>query len=426
MRALLYIIKPTNKCLSWLGRAFLLGLCFVLMTVDAKSQFLQDSEIHVDLTGYGEYRNSNWEYNQALGNSWGDRDLRAILGSFGVRFTSGYAGFLGADLSTYTNIGAAVGMTEVLKHDFDNNKERNVADLNVIALKTRFVGAGMQFDFKIGYVPIDVGNIGYGDTLHEHSYRGFEAKLLFNEEIELSYAAADRFSPEFSDGMDDMMFGSVHEDFIHTVGVKRIFQDGYVDAGVGHGADYRINAQVALLYPMPVSAGVVELTGFAHLGRYLGSTGYSGISNEYYIGAGLTFTYADFVRLRFGHSYTSARNSGEMNFRLTPWGQSDERAFLQTAGRLDYFAWDDEIATQVGATLLFDRMDFPGLEFGVTVIRGWNEAYELDTHLQYKFPEGSTLAGVTAGVYQSRLRFNNGMKNEDAIKVALGYSFQFR
>jgi hypothetical protein len=395
----------------------------------------------IDLTGHLRYKDSNWD----------NYDVDTILGGFGVQFFSGYYGFIGVDAATYTNIGTGNGFSRMLKHDFDDNKDRNVTDLNIAAVKARFEGAGLVLNARAGYIPVNVGTLGtylgahhpdvsrpdyfgrFNTNLHSHSYRGFEGKLMVEDTLELSYAIVDRFTPEWTEETNDMEAEDGDKlSFIHTMGVRNLFagdgtdEGGYVDLGVGHGSKYRLNAQAAFVYPIIMPQGKLELHGFAHYGQYMDKSGYEDITGEYYIGGSLVFEYTDFARIQLGHSYTSADNSQDMNFGLAPDLFADDRAFLQTNMRLDNFAWDGERSTKFAATLYFTLMGFPGLEAGFAYAGGWDKAYELDLHVYYEFPEGNALEGVYIGLYQARIHWYNDFKNEDDIRGVAGYTFSLR
>ena len=189
-------------------QAFLFLFCFAFLAVDAKSQFLSDSELNVDLYGYGRYMSADR-----------GRDVKALIGSLGVAFKSGYYGFIGVDAGIYMNLGYGKGGTMILEPDSRGGEEHRVLAINLAAIKLRFEGDGLRWDIRGGFTPINVGSLGtaggYKDYtpvntsnlgkmrgLHSYSYTGLETTLeVIQDRLELSYGIANKYSPEWYEGM---------------------------------------------------------------------------------------------------------------------------------------------------------------------------------------------------------------------------------
>ena len=125
-----------------------------------------------------------------------------------------------------------------------------------------------------------------------------------------------------------------------------------------------------------------------------------------------------------------------MNFRLTPWANSDNRNQIQTWGQLDDFVWDGTKVLKVAASYqIGSYVGMPGLAVGISGIQGWamknpgrgnTSANEIDLSLTYDVKEGA-LKGVGFGIFPARLRTNGfyGKSDRNDVKLIASYSKTF-
>lgn len=297
-----------------------------------------------------------------------------------------------------------------------------------------------------GEIQANVGAIRHADRGHGTQIRN----AGYDGARSLGYGWADRFHNDWDDNfreMTDMWHQNRdgHEDgrridYIHSLGFRYEFgPDGnaFVDVGIGEGKDFRKNAQIAASYPIIFDdGGTLALTGYFIWGKYeekLASNITSDPAGEYHFSASVQYRRGPWT-LFAGYGQTHAPDSREMQFRLTPWGNSDNRNFIQTWGQLDDFVWDGEKVIKVAAFLDLSEYLLPGLRAGVSFLYGWDidsydgrgsvEAREIDLSLEYVPVDGSW-KGWSLGVYPAWLRFDDGFYGKHSrndIKVILGYN----
>ncbi|WP_432259998.1 OprD family outer membrane porin [Cupriavidus sp. TMH.W2] len=390
--------------------------------------------------------------NRHATDHWGDIHVNAL--GLGLDWRSGYAagpwGFLGADLSAFANLRLApgIGLSEVLYHDYGDNTDKSYAVLAQAALKWRSTPSGDGWQVRAGYAPITVGTLGTSGGLHPHAYRG--AELTYRASgWEAAYGWADRFRNEWDDTFRPMT-NAWHQNrgayagtarriaHVHSIGLRRDADGGnYVDAGIGEGSSYRRNAQVAASRAWPLAEKrSLRLTGYVLWGRYQAALGPSPAPrDEWHASASTTYASGP-LSLSLGIGATHAPDSREMNFRLTPWGNSDNRNRIQTWGQLDDFVWDGTrvlkaaVACQVG-----NHIGLPGLAIGASVNRGWavrnpgrgnTTADEIDLSLTYQALSGA-LKGAAFGIFPARLRTHGfyGKSDRNDVKLTASYSRTF-
>lgn len=390
--------------------------------------------------------------NHGTDSNGGEIDVDAF--GYGLDFRSGYGwGFVGFDASLVVNLGSGDGNSEVLKYDINANSDSSSASYREAALKLKFGCADGALSFRGGYTPIRIGTIGTSAGINPHGYRGIEAKWQFGD-WELGYGWADRFHNDWDDrfrrmtnkwhqnrdGYDDG--GQI--DYIHSFGARYVFgpdKAGFVDIGVGKGRDFRKNAQIAVFYPRKLrNDAALDLTGYFIWGKYNEKLAYdftTNASDEYHFSASARYTKGPWSFM-LGYGQTDADDSKEMQFRLTPWANSDNRNFIQTWAQLDDFVWNGEKVIKISATYdLSDRIfpGMPGLRLGVSFNYGWDiESYdsrgtiyatEFDLGLEYVPTEGP-FKGWSAGIYPAWLRFEDddfyGKPSRDDVKFIVGFN----
>ena len=424
------------------------------------------SKVTFNATYYGRVRDG--KNSEAANQYYGDINTN-VLG-LGIDLKSGYAwDIIGFDLSAYTNIGQEHGQSELLNNgDYSrttaNGLQRgeSYAAVNQAALKLKLGDSDLGMETRGGYTPIRIGTLGTSGGLHSHSYRGFEAKG-FLKGFELGYGWADQFHNEWDTsfrGMtnrwDQNRSSAARESvgnadtisYVHSIGGRYAFgldKAGFVDVGAGEGKDFRKNAQIAASYPIKIdSLGILTTTGYGYWGKYeekLGSNYIAGSSaaNEYHVSFSTKLNNDNWSAM-IGYGYTHAPDSWEQQFRMTPWGNSDNRNFIQTWGQIDDFVWDGQSVVKISGTYQIGKLfALPGLEIGSSLYYAWGmenrdgpnagkkgKAFEVDYKLIYTVQEGS-LKGLSAGVYAGNLRYNDfdGKNDRDDVKVIVAYSFTF-
>ncbi|MDL2264205.1 OprD family porin [Synergistaceae bacterium OttesenSCG-928-I11] len=403
---------------------------------------------------YGRDRDNH----DAPGNRSGEIDVDAF--GYGLDFRSGYAwGVVGIDASLALNLGDGEGNSEVLLYDSRRNDDSSSASYREAALKFRFGGAAQSFALRGGYTPIRVGTIGTSGGINPHGYRGVEAKWSVGD-FEFGYGWADRFHNDWDDRFRPMT-NKWHQnrdgyadgeriDYIHSFGARYAFgpdKSAFVDVGFGEGRDFRKNAQVAVVYPRTLAdGGALTLTGYFIWGKYDETLAYdftTDATDEYHFSASARYAKGPWS-FQLGYGQTDAEDSKEMQFRLTPWANSDNRNFIQTWAQLDDFVWDGTRVVKIGATYdlsqkFFPRM--PGLRIGASFNYGWGiescdargtiHATEFDLSLEYVPTEGP-LKGWSAGIYPAWLRYEDdtfyGKPSRNDVKfiVAYNHTLDFR
>lgn len=409
--------------------------------------FWRGASANFRLTYYGRARD-----NHGAGESEaGEIHVNAL--GLGLDFRSGYAwGTVGFDGSLAANLGQGTGNSEVLKYDSRTNEDSSSASFREAALKLRFGDdSGQHLSLRGGFTPIRVGTIGTSGGINPHGYRGLEAKWQIGG-FELGYGWADRFHNDWDDTFRDMtnMWHQNRDghtdgrriDHIHSLGVRYQFgpgKAGFVDIGVGEGKGFRKNAQIAANYPFAFENGdTLTLTGYYIWGKYeeeLASYITNDPDDEYHFSASARYQRGPWTFLA-GYGQTGAGDGREMQFRLTPWGNSDNRNFIQTWAQLDDFVWDGEKVIKVSAVLDLSEQVLPGLRFGAAFNYGWDinsyderdtiSAREFDISLEY-VPVDGPFKGWSLGIYPAWLRFDDdrfyGKHSRDDVKVIVGYNY---
>src|ERR1700692_272902 len=274
-------------------------------------------------------------------------DIHVDALSLGVDWRSGYAagpwGFVGADLSGFTNLRLAprTRLSGVLYHDYRDGADKTYATLAQAALKWRSGATGDGWQVRAGYTPISVGTLGTSGGLHSHAYRGAELKYRAGG-WEIGYGLADQFRNEW-DNRFRPMTNARHQnrdqydgtasriDFVHSVGIRyEANADSSVDAGAGEGRRYRRNAQVAATRAWRIAdSGTVTTTAYALWGRYEAALGpVAAPRDEWHASTSVGYASGPFT-VSLGFGVTHAPDSGEMNFRLTdlPPGRARKSSF---------------------------------------------------------------------------------------------------
>ncbi|MCL1887056.1 MAG: OprD family porin [Betaproteobacteria bacterium] len=410
------------------------------------ADFWNKSKIYTQYTYYGRARTSDNKKNQIHVNALG----------IGIGFTSGYAwDTVGFDMRLNSNLGRGNGWSEVLLHDVDKDTDRSNFNVGEAALKAKLGQPDAGLEFRGGYLPIRIGTLGTLGGLHPHSYRGFEVKALMGD-FWLGYGWADRFHNEW-DNKYRKMTTAWHQnrgsfagkapdiDHIHSIGGRYSFgpdKKAFVDAGVGEGKGYRKNAQFTSHYPLKLQTmGDLTFTTYALWGKYKEEKSHIRYpKNEYH--------YSTSAELKTGNWYffgaygqTHSPDSGEMNFRMTAWANSDNRNFIQTWLQLDDFVWNGQKVIQAGIGHEIGKLiGLPGFSLSGRFNYGWNmrvpgreargKAWEFNGGIQYAVPDGM-LKGVTFGIYPARLRTRDfyidgyGKQSRDDIKVVISYATTF-
>lgn len=415
--------------------------------------FLRDGSVILRSTWYSRHRSG---YPTLDMQSPGDRDFN-VLG-LGLDISSGYLwGIVGFDLGLYGNIkvGPTTGQSEILYYDYYTGQEKSELAIGRASLKFKFGDDANGFKANVGYTPINVGTIGTSSGLHSHAYRGFEAKYTFHD-FEIGYGWADQFHNEWTTQFIDLSTSPYQNqppyentgqriDYIHSLGLRYVFgpkKEGFVDVGIGQGKGYRNNQQIAASYTFDLDTErSLKFTGYYFQGQYNPElSGISDPTNEWHSSVGATYKQGGWS-LFAGYGKTHAPNSGELNFALTPFGNSDDRNFIQTTGQLDDYVWDGEQVVKVGVDYEVGRLiNLPGLVTGVSYNYGWNlknydangkrngrsKISEIDAKLVYTVPKGK-LKGLSAGVYVGRLRGDSdfyGKPHRNDIKFILSYELK--
>lgn len=311
------------------------------------------------------------------------------VNAFGQRVDvrSGYAwGIVGFDVGGQTNLGRGNGWSEVLRHKEPGNIDRSSVSLSQAAMKIKLGAGDFGFEWRGGFTPISIGSLGTSGGLFSHSYRGMETRFRYKG-FSLGYGWADRFRNEWDDTYR-RMYNAWHQNryahdgtritYAHSIGARYDFENGgFIDIGVGEGRRYRRNMQIAASAPVDLGCwGTLTFTGYGIMAKYdadrfRDSRGRKR-ETEYHV-SGLAEWKTGLWTFATGLGHTRAPNSEEMNFRLTAWGSSDNRNFIQTWGQLDDFVWDGQNVSKTSVRYdLGERICLPGLSVGASYIYSWN------------------------------------------------------
>ncbi|MBX9295930.1 OprD family outer membrane porin [Chromobacterium piscinae] len=420
---------------------------------------LTKSETTFSALYYGRDRQAQWDA-PGKGNR---HDIHVNALNLGLNFKSGYAwDHLGFDAAAHAAIRLTKGQgwSEVLYHDLNDTsdpdengggKDKSSAVLSQAALKFRQSADGQGFSARAGYTPISIGTLGTSGGLQSHAYRGLEGKYKLGD-FEVGYGWADQFRNEWDTRFRDMT-NQWHQnrapyndgrkvDYVHSIGFRYAPSNYFVDVGFGEGKDYRRNAQIAASYTWSLGADKLTATGYYFTGKY--QTALSGIANpknEWHASGSLSYATGGWT-LMGGYGATHAPDSGELNFRLTPWGNSDNRNFIQTWGQDDDFVWDGMRVVKIGVSYDFAKLGVPGLTMGASANYASNvknqydsarpnlgdtHFNEVDLSVAYSVQSGP-LKGASIGVYPAQLRthgFTGDKSNRNDVKVIASYSKTF-
>ena len=412
------------------------------------SSLFEDASLRLGSTYYGRSRHANNRGKAGAGKSPGEIHVNAFGQS--ATFRSGYAwGLVGFDVAGLTNLGRGRGTSEVLLHKEPGNRDRSSVSLGEAALKTRLPLGDLVFEARGGFTPIGVGSLGTSGGLHTHAYRGFETRLRYKD-FSIGYGWADQFRNEWDHTYRDM-YNAWHQNrytdhdgrrisYVHSLGGRYEFgmdKAGFVDVGVGEGLRYRRNAQAVVSVPIDLGDfGVLTLTGYGIVAKYreLFATDRKR-ATEYHV-SGSAQLKTGLWTFMTGLGHTRAPDSWEMQFRLTAWGNSDNRNYIQTWAQLDDFVWDGQSVVKAGAKYeIGKRICLPGLSVGGSYNYGWNarnpglrrksNGWEINYHAEYAVQSGR-LQGLALGVYAGHLHYShnkfNGKQNRNDVKVILSYS----
>lgn len=417
------------------------------------SSLFDDANLTLGSTYYGrarsaDNRNRYWSDGTPVGRHANEIHVNAF--GQAVTVNSGYAwGILGFDVTGQTNLGRGNGTSEVLLHKEPGNRDRSSVSLGQAALKTKLEAGDFGFEARGGFTPISVGTLGTSGGLFSHPYRGFETRVRYRD-FSLGYGWADRFRNEWDDTYRTM-YNSWHQNrygehggrrisYVHSLGARYEFgldKAGFVDTGIGEGRRYRRNAQAVVSAPVDLGRfGVLTLTGYGIMAKYreLFETDRRK-QTEYHTSASAQLK-TGLWTLMGGFGHTSAPNSEEMQFRLTAWGNSDNRNYIQTWAQLDDFVWDGQNVVKLGAKYeIGEKVCLPGLSVGASYNFAWNArnpgtdrkstGWEVNYHAEYSVKSGR-LQGLAMGVYAGHLRYSNnkfsGKQDRNDVKVIVSYS----
>lgn len=410
------------------------------------ANLFNDASLTLSSTYYGRARSAD-NRNRAGAADAGEIHVNA----FGQRvdLRSGYAwGIVGFDVGGQTNLGRGNGWSEVLLHREPGNKDRSSAALSQAALKFKIGSEDLALEARGGFTPISIGSLGTSGGLFSHSYRGFESRVRYKD-FSFGYGWADRFRNEWDDTYRQMYstwsqnrFGDTSGrriTYVHSLGARYEFgrdKAGFVDVGVGEGHRFRRNAQAVASVPFDLGRfGVLTVTGYGIVAKYRELFSAEPKNTEYHV-SGMAQLAKGRWTFMAGMGHTSAPDSEEMQFRLTAWGSSDNRNYIQTWGQLDDFVWDGQNVVKVGFKYgLGDKICLPGLSVGASFNYAWNgkngagrdriAAREIDYMVEYTVQKGA-LKGLSLGVYAGHLRWNGndfyGKQNRNDVKVIVSYS----
>lgn len=389
-------------------------------------------------------------------------DIKVNVINLGLNFKSGYAwDKVGFDVAAHTaqKIGETKGWSEILRHeDGVSPKDESYSVISQAAIKFRQNADGQGLATRIGYTPISVGTLGTSGGLQSHAYRGAEVKYKTGD-LELGYGWADQFRNEWDDrfrnitnqwhqnrGTNDK--GIPHIDgkqieYVNSLGLRYAPKDGFVDIGIGEGKDYRRNAQIAGGYTWNLAGGD-KLTATGYLFTAKNITQLSGDTdpkNEYHASGSVSYATGGLTLLGgLGYTHNPANGaSNELNFRLAPWANSDNRNFIQTWGQLDDFVWDGQTVIKLSASYDFAKLGLPGFSAGISGNYATGAKYkneqgqnvtakfsEVDLSFGYAVQSG-VLKGASIGIYPAWLKTDKFDQKSDRsdVKVVANYTKTF-
>lgn len=379
-------------------------------------------------------------------------------------YKSGYfRDVVGLDIWANTNlqIGSTTGMSEILYYDhscegnpsYDGKAcEKSYAAVPIMALKAKFGDDDAGLAVRGGRTRINIGTIRSSWGLNPHAYQGIEAKAHVGNFI-FGYAIADKFKNDWrkeflpmttkwhqnqKPGVDTT---NTEIDYIHTVGAIYKFGGGQIDLGYGEGKDYRTNWQALGKYGFDLDGAKLDLTAFYHGSRAEESelTNATDAKNESYLALGARLKHGGFTWIAGLSSTDTQGQAVGYNFRLTPWANSDNRHFQQTATQLEDYNIDGTRAVKLAMNYNFESWGLPELTAGVGGAIGENvrssaidEVYDgsmhsFDWNVGYKFLDGS-LEGLNARVFRGTFRGEDIVHKKDRndTKILISYSLKLK
>lgn len=407
--------------------------------------FIDGSSMDIGLMYYGRERNG---LDKPGANAKDAGDIRVHALGVAANYESGYyMGMFGLDVSAVANIdlmnGSGHGQSEVLY--WDENKDRSSSRLAKARAKMKYGNEVMGANVKAGYTDIYAGIIGSSSGLHAHSYRGVDAKFHWNN-LEISYGWADQFQSDWDDEFETM--GDIT--YIHSLGAIYKFGDqGWIDLAFGQGNNYRTSYHAAGAWTFGLGEiGDLTITSYWQMADYdshviaADDNKIDDQDTEWTVSFSAALQHGNWNFL-LGYGKTDAGSiDGEYQLRLTPWGESDARNYLQTAAQLDDFIWDDTQVIKFAVNYQFEGM-LTGFNAGMNYNYGWdiNDTWEgnagsktlgtnmdgeiqaLDFQFGYMVQEG-LMKNLWVGVMPAFLRVDDtNVKNDrNDVKVIATYN----
>ncbi|UYM17592.1 OprD family porin [Endozoicomonas euniceicola] len=417
--------------------------------------FIDGASMDMGIMYYGRQRNAKGDRYTNTDGKIGindNRDIKVNTLGLNANLKSGwYEDWFGMDVSAFSNIdlmgGHGYGQSETLYYDVDKGKERSSSRLGRARFRMKFGDEKMGAFFKAGITDIHAGTIGTSSGANGHAYRGAEAKGHF-ENLSLTYGYADRFMNDWNDELLEMT-NSWHQNntenkaghgevvkYIHSLGGRYEGENGWMELAAGEGKGYRKNAHFAGSYGFGLSDDTrLTLTTYYQTaeyqddkaGKHMIVDARGKAEQEYTWSSSAVLTHGGWSFVG-GYGQTHAPDSGEYQLRLTAWGNSDHRNFIQTASTLDDFLWDGQKVARAGMSYNFDEQGIPGLTLGVNAFYAW-DAYNnrgtstenrdgkmeaLDFQIMYSF-QSEPLKGLWVGVFPSFLRVSDTARSEDTV-----------
>ena len=415
---------------------------------ESEEGFIDGSSMDLGIMYYGRERDHK-------DTSIDPNEIRVHALGLNANLKSGwYKGWLGADVSVFSNVdlmgGSGHGQSEVLYYNEATGEERSSSRIGKARVKMKFGDETMGANVRAGYTDINAGTIGTSAGINSHTYRGVDAKVDLDD-LQLSYGWADRFQNDWDDEFRKLtnswhqnkhLTGGETIDFIHSVGGRyTLNDDGWLDVAYGEGKDFRKNYHVAGSYGFGLgNDSKLTLTSYYQSGKYQEGAGSTYIQGD---SAEKEYTWSSSAALSkgawsflVGYGQTEARDSGEYQLRLTAWGNSDHRNFLQTWAQLDDFLWDGQKVVKLATSYNFEG-NLKGLSTGINYNYGWDnynnrgtatenrdgKMQALDFQLSYSVQSGA-LKGLWLGVFPGFLRVDDTKVKSDRndVKVMATYN----
>lgn len=380
-----------------------------------------------------------------------EKQIFVNTGVLAAEYDSGYAwDFVGFYIAGSVYEGGGKGQSETLKYNIYTNKDKGYSAMTGAAMKAKLnLMDGITLKIKGGYLPINSGMIGSDGEFMQDSYRGIDARVSIIDAIHITYTWVDQFKNSWDDGFRNTT-NKWHQDrwsyddarrisYVHSAGLRFLMDDGVLDFALGEALKYRRGAQVLMFAPVKLSeTSRLELVAYAMWAKNVKKlSGFESPEDEYHYSGSIGYI-SKYSELKVAYGYTIAHDSNEMNFRLTPKGNSDSRSFSRVEAQLDDFVWHKEMVFK--GTIGHDIGHYigaEGIKITVSGNYGWNinnpgksklgRAWEVDYSISYK-PRQGMLKGLEAGVYCGHLRAKNmeyyKVDDKDDTKVMVKYTLK--